>query len=155
MYNKLTDYRYFAGLAHVSDILSKWAAVSRVFQKKIIGGYTVDLTVEKFVSGMEKFIRTDDEDPLFFGPRLDELVNQMKYDDDADFTYGGEQAGGFKVKFGAQKRTFIEKFVQELAGKAKTRMEERFPLNKIMRAFDIFDRRRFSSDAKYGDAECK
>ena len=24
-----------------------------------------------------------------------------------------------------------------------------------MRAFDIFDRRRFSSDAKYGDAECK
>ena len=69
LYNKPTDYRYFAGLAHVSGILSKWAAVSRVFQKKIIDGYTVDLTVEKFVSGMEKFIRTDDEDPLFFSDR--------------------------------------------------------------------------------------
>ena len=155
LYNKLTDYRYFAGLAHVSDILSKWAAVSRTFQKKIIDGYTVDTTVEKFVAGMEKFVRGDDDDFPFFGPRLTELVEQMKYDDDADFTYGGAEAGGFKVKFGAQKRTFIEKFAQDLAGKAKTRMTERFPLNKLLRAFDIFDRRRFSSDKNYGNTQCK
>ena len=155
LYNKLTDYRYMGGLCHVSDILAKWAGLSRVFQTKILDGYTVDTKVEQFIQGMERY--AGDDDPSFFGPELQRLIDQIpNYDDaePADFTYGGKEAGGFRIGFTAAKRKFIENFAKELAAKSIGRIKERFPMNELLRAFDVFDRRRFvEGDQKYGDAE--
>lgn len=155
LFKKLTDYKYFAGLAAVADILAAQAALSRTFQAHVLDGFTVRKGVDDFKAGMLKYTSAPEENP-HFGPNLQHLVDNIgdKYCGASvqDFLLGGH---GFEVSFSSTKRDFIEGFTVNLAKAAMERMEERFPDVPLLQAFDIFDVRRLPEGAPddYGHAE--
>jgi hypothetical protein len=55
LYKKLTDYKYFAGLAAVADVLAVMAGLSRTFQAHVLDGYTIRKGIDDYKTGMLKY----------------------------------------------------------------------------------------------------
>lgn len=158
LYRKLTDYKYFAGLAAVADVLAAQAALSRTFQSHQLDGFTVKQGIEDFKIGMAKYNTTSTNGAPYFGPNLTDLVRNI------GDNYFGESVQdfllsdhGFEVSFSVAKRDFIEGFVKNLANAALERIDERFPNVALLEAFDIFDVRRLPTPVPdcYGDGDIK
>ena len=159
LYKKLTDYKYFAGLAAVADVLAVMAGLSRTFQAHVLDGYTIRKGIDDYKTGMLKYTTagsTTGEGAPYFGPNLTSLVDSIG---DA-YSAGTAQnfllsEHGFEVSFSNTKRDFIEGFAKALAEAALERIDERFPDVPLLEAFDIFDVRRLPDTVpeNYGKAE--